>query len=194
MGKGQVNDQDGHVGDGHVEAEAREVAAARGAERDGPLRGGKSTPRPPCRTAGDHLLERSGRCVAVVALVERSRLAVDRGELARVRLVRLGGRRSERRGGRRAPMRLRARDCSVYDRSAVSSLGEHGCVAWICHAEGGGRGDNGVIATRVPLATRTCRQMAAFCPHSCGAVIARTASGASRVAPWPAATEVLLSS
>jgi hypothetical protein len=27
-GKGQVNDPNGHVGDGHVEAEAREVAAA----------------------------------------------------------------------------------------------------------------------------------------------------------------------
>ena len=39
MGKGQVNDdQNGHVGGWHVEAEAREVAAARGAERDGPLR------------------------------------------------------------------------------------------------------------------------------------------------------------
>ena len=81
------------------------------------MRGEDSTPRPPCRTAGDHLLERSGRCVAVVALVERSRLAVDRGELARVRLVRLGGRRDERRGGRLVRMRLWARYCSV------SSLG-----------------------------------------------------------------------
>ena len=48
MGKGQVNDdQNGHVGGWHVEAEAREVAAARGAERDGPLRGGESTPQTP---------------------------------------------------------------------------------------------------------------------------------------------------
>ena len=80
MGKGQVNDQKGHVGDGHVEAEAREAAAARG-ERDGPLHGGESTPRPPFGTAGDHLLGRSGRCVALVVLAERSRFAIDRGEL-----------------------------------------------------------------------------------------------------------------
>jgi hypothetical protein len=86
------------------------------------------------------------------------------------------------------------RGITAYHRLAVSSFGEHGCVAWTCHAEGGGRGDHGVIATRVPLATRTCRLLAAFCPHSCSAVIARTASGSSRVAPWPAATEVLLSS
>lgn len=86
------------------------------------------------------------------------------------------------------------REIAAYHRLAVSSLGEHGCVAWTCHAEGGGRGDHGVIATRVPLATRTCRLLAAFCPHSCSAVIARTASGSSRVAPCPAATEVLLSS
>ena len=86
VGKGQVNDQKGYVGDGHVEAEVREVAAARG-ERDGPLRGGESTLRPPFGTAGDHLPGRSGRCVALVALAERSRFAIDRGELARVRLV-----------------------------------------------------------------------------------------------------------
>ena len=86
------------------------------------------------------------------------------------------------------------REIAAYHRSAVSSFGEHGCVAWICHAEGGGRGDHGVIASRVSLATRTCRLLAAFCQHSCGAVIARTASGSSRVAPWPAATEALMSS
>jgi hypothetical protein len=63
-----------------------------------------------------------------MALVERSRFAIYRGELARVRLVRLGGRpgerrggrlvrlggrQGERRGGRLARMRLQARDCSV---------------------------------------------------------------------------------
>jgi hypothetical protein len=118
-GKGQVNDQDGHVGGGHVEAEAREVAAARG-ERDGPLRRAAietGTPRPPFGTVGDHLLGRNGPCVALMALAERSRLAIDRRELARVRLVRLGRRRGERRGGRLATMRLWARYCSV------SSLG-----------------------------------------------------------------------
>ena len=78
----RVNDQNGHVGGGHhVEAEAREVAAARG-QRDGPLRGGESTPWPPFGTARDHLLGRSGRCVALVALAERSRFAIVRGELA----------------------------------------------------------------------------------------------------------------
>ena len=46
------------------------------------------------------------------------------------------------------------REIAAYHRSAVSSFGEHGCVAWTCHAEGGGRGKHGAVATRVPLATR----------------------------------------
>ena len=86
------------------------------------------------------------------------------------------------------------RQIAAYHRSALSSFGEDGCMAWTCHAEGGGRGDHGAVATRVPLARMTCRLLAAFCPHSCSAVIARTASGSSCVAPWLAATEVLLSS
>jgi hypothetical protein len=45
------------------------------------------------------------------------------------------------------------REIATYHRSAVSSFGEH-CVAWTNHAEGGGRGDHGAVATRVPLATR----------------------------------------
>jgi hypothetical protein len=59
------------------------------------------------------------------------------------------------------------REIAAYHRSAVSSFGEHGCVAWTCHAEGGGRGDHGAAATRVPLARRTDWLLAAFCPHSC---------------------------
>ena len=58
------------------------------------------------------------------------------------------------------------RDIAAYHRSAVSSFGEHDCVAWTCHAEGGGRGDHGAVATRVPLATRTCGLMPPG-SHSC---------------------------
>ena len=106
------------------------------------------------------------------------------------------------------------REIAAYHRSAVSSFGEHGYVARTFHAEGGGkgdhravvtracnarggRGDHGAVATGVPLATRA--------PYWAGpagrgrldcirAVIVRTASGSSCVAPWPAATEALLSS
>ena len=59
------------------------------------------------------------------------------------------------------------REIAAYHRSAVRSFGEHGCVAWTCHAEGGGKGEYGAVATRIPLARRTCRLLAAFCPHSC---------------------------
>ena len=59
------------------------------------------------------------------------------------------------------------RQIAAYYRSAVSSFGEHGCMAWTCHAEGGGKGEYGAVATRIPLARRTCRLLAAFCPHSC---------------------------
>ncbi len=41
------------------------------------------------------------------------------------------------------------REIAAYYRSAVSSFGEHGCVAWTYHAEGGGRGDHHAVATRV---------------------------------------------
>ena len=89
------------------------------------------------------------------------------------------------------------RGIAAYHRSAVSSFGEHGYVAWTCHAEGGGRGDHRAVATDVPLETRA--------PYWAGpagrgrlacirAVIVRTASGSSCVAPLPAAAEVLLSS
>ena len=90
------------------------------------------------------------------------------------------------------------REIAACHRSAVSSFGEqHGCVAWRCHADGGGRGDHRAVATRVPLATRAPYWAG---PAGCGrlarirAVIARTASGSSCVAPWPAAAEALLSS
>jgi hypothetical protein len=91
------------------------------------------------------------------------------------------------------------REIAVCHRSAVSSFGEHGCVAWTCHADGGGRGDHRAVATGIPLATKgavlgvTCRLLAPG-SHSCSAVIERTASGSSCVAPWPAAAEALLSS
>jgi hypothetical protein len=85
------------------------------------------------------------------------------------------------------------REIEAYHRSAVSSFGEHGGMAWTCHVEGGGRGDHGAVATRVPLARRTRR--GCWWPFALiRAVIARTASGSSFVAPGPAATEALLSS
>ena len=46
------------------------------------------------------------------------------------------------------------RGIAVYHRSAVRSFGEHGYVAWTCHAEVGGRGDHRAAAADVPLATR----------------------------------------
>ena len=162
VGRGQVNDQDGHARDGHVEAEAREVATARG-ERDGPLHGGESTLRPPFGTAGDHLLGKSGRCIALVALVEQSRVAIDRGELARVRLVRLDRHRG---GGRLAQMHLWATDCSVpsLGRQLIRRARLRGVDMprrrwrqWRSSRGGqtrGGRGDHRAVAKRVPLATR----------------------------------------
>jgi hypothetical protein len=42
------------------------------------------------------------------------------------------------------------REMAAYHRSVVSSLGEHGCVAWTCHVAGGGRGDHAVVATGIP--------------------------------------------
>jgi hypothetical protein len=56
------------------------------------------------------------------------------------------------------------REITAYHRLAVSSLGEHGCVAWRCHAEGGGRGDHGAAATRVPLARRTWQAAGSLLP------------------------------
>ena len=105
------------------------------------------------------------------------------------------------------------RGIAAYDRTAVSSFGEHGYVAWTCYADDGGRGDHRAVArveagaimamaTRVPFATRApywagARGLQAagawLGSHSC-AVIERTASGSSCVAPWPAAAEALLSS
>ena len=82
------------------------------------------------------------------------------------------------------------RQIAAYYRSAVSSFGEHGCMAWTCHAEGGGRGDQRGCHTR-PLGKEDLQAVGGLSPKF---VIARTASGSSCVAPWPAATEVLLSS
>ena len=100
------------------------------------------------------------------------------------------------------------REIAAYHRSAVSSFGEHGYVARTCHAEGGGKGDHRAVVTRAWRQERSWRGGHGRPLGNEGAVLAagrrrlariravimRTASGSSFVAPSPAAAEALLSS
>ena len=56
------------------------------------------------------------------------------------------------------------REIAAYHRSVVSSLGEHGCVAWTCHAEGGGIMGRWPHASPLQVLGMACRLLAAFLP------------------------------
>jgi hypothetical protein len=82
-------------------------------------------------------------------------------------------------------------ECACGRESSVPSLGcELIRRARLHDVEGGGRGDQRGCHTR-PLGKEDLQAVGGLSPKF---VIARTASGSSCLAPWPAATEALLSS